>query len=76
MKRGSSILISNIHAVITLGTWVINFINEQKLSMDRVYVLHHYQMVYEPRCEKTCLWGFLPGPTQTRLYSLRRWLET
>ena len=23
---------------------------------------------FEPRCEKTSLQGFLPGPTQTRLY--------
>ena len=29
----------------------------------------------EPRCEKTGLRGFRPGPTQTRLYSHRRWLE-
>ena len=29
----------------------------------------------EPRCEKTGLRGFRPGPTQTRLYSYRRWLE-
>ena len=29
----------------------------------------------EPRCEKTGLWCFRPGPTQTRLYSHRRWLE-
>ena len=30
---------------------------------------------FEPRCEKTGLRGFRPGPTQTRLYSHRRWLE-
>ena len=30
---------------------------------------------HELRCEKTGLWGFRPGPTQTRLYSDRRWLE-
>ena len=30
----------------------------------------------EPRCEKTGLRGFRPGPTLTRLYSYRRWLET
>ena len=30
---------------------------------------------YEPRCEKTGLWGFRPGPTQTGLYNDRRWLE-
>ena len=29
----------------------------------------------EPCCEKSCLRGFQPGPTQTRLYSHRRWLE-
>ena len=29
----------------------------------------------EPRCEKTGLRGFRPGPTQTGLYSYRRWLE-
>ena len=30
---------------------------------------------YEPRSEKTGLLGFRPGPTQTGLYSHRRWLE-
>ena len=30
---------------------------------------------YEPRSEKTGLRGFRPGPTQTRLYRHRRWLE-
>ena len=29
----------------------------------------------EPRCEKTGLRGFRPGPTQTRLYNHTRWLE-
>ena len=29
----------------------------------------------EPRCEKTGLQGFRPGPTQTGLYNLIRWLE-
>ena len=31
----------------------------------------------EPRCEKTGLRGFRPGPiyTQTALYSHRRWLD-
>ena len=31
--------------------------------------------VCEPRCVKTGLRGFQLGPTQTRLYSQRRWLE-
>ena len=30
---------------------------------------------FEPRCEKTGLRGFGPGPTQTGLYNHRRWLE-
>ena len=29
----------------------------------------------EPRREKTGLWGFRPGPTQTGLYKLRKELE-
>ena len=32
-------------------------------------------IVYEPRCEKTGLRDFRLGPTQTGLYSHRRWLE-
>ena len=31
--------------------------------------------LFEPRSEKTGLRGFQPGPTQTGLYSHRRWLE-
>ena len=31
--------------------------------------------LFEPRCEKTGLRGFRPGPTQTRLRSDRGWLE-
>ena len=30
---------------------------------------------FEPGCEKTGLREFRPGPTQTGLYSHRRWLE-
>ena len=30
---------------------------------------------YEPRCQKTGLRGFRPGPTQTGLYNCVRWLE-
>ena len=30
---------------------------------------------YEPRCEKTGIQSFRPGPTQTRLYNSIRWLE-
>ena len=31
--------------------------------------------LYEPRCEKTGLRGFRPGPTQIGLYSFRIWLR-
>ena len=31
--------------------------------------------INEPRREITGLLGFLPGPTQTKLYNHRRWLE-
>ena len=31
--------------------------------------------IFEPRCEKTGLRGFRPGPTQTGLCSHRKWLE-
>ena len=30
---------------------------------------------FEPRCEKTGVRGYRPGPTQTGLYSHTRWLE-
>ena len=33
------------------------------------------QLLIEPRCEKTDLRCFRPGPTQTGLYSHGRWLE-
>ena len=32
-------------------------------------------LVCEPGLEKTCLRGFRPGLTQTRLYNHRRWLD-
>ena len=31
--------------------------------------------INEPRCEKTSLWGFRPGPTQTGLCNHRKCLE-
>ena len=39
------------------------------------YILDKSATEYEPRCEKTGLRGFLPGPIQTGLYTHRRWLE-
>ena len=37
--------------------------------------IHETVKLNEPRCEKTGLRGFRPGPTQTGLYSHIRWLE-
>ena len=38
-------------------------------------LLISYKNISEPHCEKTGFRGFRPGPTQTGLYSHRRWLE-
>ena len=35
----------------------------------------HFDIINELHCEKTCLQGFRPGPTQTGLYIHRRWLD-
>ena len=45
------------------------------MNLSRVinFVLNY--TLNEPRCEKTGLWGFRPGPTQTGLYKLRKELE-
>ena len=39
------------------------------------HVMKNLLLAYEPRSEKTGLRGFQPGPTQTGLYSHKRWLE-
>ena len=44
-------------------------------EMSQLQNLHTIHMSYEPRREKTSLRDFRPGPTQTGLYSHRRWLE-
>ena len=45
-----------------------------KLGRDRKEL--KVPLINEPRCEKTGLPDFRPGPTQTRLYSDGRWLES
>ena len=42
----------------------------------RIFIEIFIWKSYEPHCEKTGLRGFRPDPTQTRLYSYRRWLES
>ena len=40
-----------------------------------IYLVPGHFFIFEPRSEKIVLRGFRPGPTQTGLYSHRRWLE-
>ena len=42
------------------------------IVISQTTALKDYQSIYEPRCEKTGLRDFRPGPTQTGLYSHRR----
>ena len=42
------------------------------LALNVSFILHSMD-IFEPRCEKTGLRGFRPGPTQTGLYSHRAW---
>ena len=61
--------ITFFHLKIIIFTAVKN----KSILHGRVIVIDSF--IFEPRCEKTGLRGFRPGPTQTRLYSHRRWLE-
>ena len=56
--------------------------DDKHFVFDKGFILRELQaqfgsftIKFEPRSEKTGLQGFRPGPTQTRLYSHRRWLE-
>ena len=51
--------------------------DSQNCDIYAIYNIHCCYLfeLYAPRSEKTGLRGFRPGPTQTRLYSQRRWLE-
>ena len=42
-----------------MARWVLRF----------VIAMRRKRCTFEPRCEKTGLRGFRPGPTQTRLYN-------
>ena len=56
-------------------TLVTEFLILRLMLHQGVLSTHSTSLSYEPRCEKTSLPGFRQGPTQTRLYSHRRWLE-
>ena len=66
------------YSVLNKGSTFSVFVKKKIFSFDvAMCVLLHYREkeTYEPRCEKTCLPIFRPGPTQTGLYCHRRWLE-
>ena len=50
-------------------------VNSMAILLNKPYNLIGSQVLNEPHCEKTGLRGCRPGPTQTSLYSHRRWLE-
>ena len=61
----------NLNNNVTFKIYLKNFgkISDESIKTARKrrnFELHH---------EKTCLRGFQPGQTQTRLYSHRRWLD-
>ena len=49
--------------------------NINLLASSTISLKFHINFLYEPRCEKTGLRGFRPGPTQTGLHSHRRLLD-
>ena len=48
---------------------------KERLARTSKRISSFLQNLYEPRREKTHLRDLRPGPTQTRLYIHRRWLE-
>ena len=72
-------LIARKHAFEARGLDISDIENrgmQQTANAQSVPLFHDPPGPYEPRCEKTGSRGFRPGPTQTRLYGNRRWLET
>ena len=59
-------LLSVLHKIVISITDVI---------FSQLPTTYSFMEKYEPRCEKTGLQGFRPGPTQTGLCSHRRWLD-
>ena len=59
--------------IILVSTLVVPLLLKLRLNT-RIKVMTCSE-TFEPRREKTCHRGFLPGPTQTELYSHRKRLE-
>ena len=58
-------IVSPIHKLMIDSYSLMTFDREDKTEISVLQIDSS-----EPRHEKTCLWGFRPGPTQTGLYSL------
>ena len=73
-----------IHSLLTLLFKIFCFIvitskPDEFSCLIKMGILQNYgesaNIKIEPRCDKTGLRGFRPGPTETGLYNHRRWLE-
>ena len=49
--------------------------NSSRSVFTKILAISTIAALYEPHFGETGLLGFRPGPTQTGLYSYRRWLE-
>ena len=74
-----SVCVASIQILAHMFTNFIYYIIHFRIGRLTLALVLHYKQcgrnTNEPRSEKTGLRGFRPGPTQTRLYSSRRWLE-
>ena len=80
-------LVISDYLVLDLGVWSANTFDKmvttrannftrQKALLPRLFGVYKlYWRTNEPRCEKTGIRGFRPGPTQTRLHDYTIWLE-
>ena len=68
-ELSSNIIISSTKSVF----FICLKLTKNQAHAQKVFKISFFQN--EPRYEKTGLRGFRPGPTQTGLYSHRRWLE-
>ena len=57
--------------------WLISYVTNRAIFHipTSVYIKGKETVPIEPWREKTGLLGFRPGPTQTGVYRLRKWLE-
>ena len=69
------------HIPLSFNVWLTKcFCNTKCCKFAKKKFFQHLKSscttaINEPPCEKTSLWGFRPGLTQTGLYSHRIWLD-